>query len=143
MKKNLKKNLLHRVCPVCASAPPRANNIWSPFAVKLPFQHLLYERLTSLGKMGAPRVTPLNPSETVVLSRALSSLRALRGAPEGMNGLIQSLVHLVCPTWDEAWNRVTLTCKLWRAVTPEVMGFSSPSSHTMVGALSAHVGEKE
>ena len=32
-----------------------------------PFQHLLSERLTSLGIMGAPRVPPLNPSETIVL----------------------------------------------------------------------------
>ena len=44
--------------------------------------------------MGAPRVPPLNPSETIVLSehyrplrddsalRALSTLRGLRGAPE-------------------------------------------------------------
>ena len=30
-------------------------------------QHLLSERLTSLGIMGAPRVPPLNPSETIVL----------------------------------------------------------------------------
>ena len=36
------------------------------FATK--FQHLLSERLTSLGIMGAPRVPPLNPSETIVLS---------------------------------------------------------------------------
>ena len=34
------------------------------FATK--FQHLLSERLTSLGKMGAPPVPPLNPSETIV-----------------------------------------------------------------------------
>ena len=34
----------------------------------LPFQNLLSERLTSLGIMGAPRVPPLNPSETIVLS---------------------------------------------------------------------------
>ena len=33
-----------------------------------PFQHLLSERLTSLGIRGAPRVPPLNPSETIVLS---------------------------------------------------------------------------
>ena len=33
-----------------------------------PFQHLLSERLTSLGIMGAPWVPPLNPSETIVLS---------------------------------------------------------------------------
>ena len=33
-----------------------------------PFQHLLSERLTSLGIMGAPRVPPLNPWETIVLS---------------------------------------------------------------------------
>ena len=33
-----------------------------------PFQHLLSERLTSLGIMGEPRVTPLNPSESIVLS---------------------------------------------------------------------------
>ena len=33
-----------------------------------PFQHLLSERLTSLGIMGPPRVPPLNPSETIVLS---------------------------------------------------------------------------
>ena len=32
-----------------------------------PFQHLLFERLMSLGIMGAPRVPPLNPSETIVL----------------------------------------------------------------------------
>ena len=33
-----------------------------------PFQHLLSERLTSLGIMGTtPRVPPLNPSETIVL----------------------------------------------------------------------------
>ena len=32
------------------------------------FQHLLSERLASLGIMGAPRVPPLNPSETIVLS---------------------------------------------------------------------------
>ena len=32
-----------------------------------PFQHLLSERLASLGIMGAPRVPPLNPSETIVL----------------------------------------------------------------------------
>ena len=31
-----------------------------------PFQHLLSERLTSVGIMGAPRVPPLNPSETIV-----------------------------------------------------------------------------
>ena len=31
-----------------------------------PFQHLLSERLTSLGIMGAPRVPPLNPSESIV-----------------------------------------------------------------------------
>ena len=31
-----------------------------------PFQHLLSERLTSLGIMGAPRMPPLNPSETIV-----------------------------------------------------------------------------
>ena len=31
-----------------------------------PFQHLLSERLTSLGIMGAPLVPPLNPSETIV-----------------------------------------------------------------------------
>ena len=30
-------------------------------------QHLLSERLTSLGIMGVPRVPPLNPSETIVL----------------------------------------------------------------------------
>ena len=34
----------------------------------LPFQHLLSERLTSPGIMGEPRVPPLNPSETIVLS---------------------------------------------------------------------------
>ena len=33
-----------------------------------PFQHLLSERLTSLGIMGAPRVPPLNPPESIVLS---------------------------------------------------------------------------
>ena len=33
-----------------------------------PFQHLLSERLTFLGIMGAPRVPPLNPPETIVLS---------------------------------------------------------------------------
>ena len=33
-----------------------------------PFQHLLSERLSSLGIMGEPRVPPLNPSETIVLS---------------------------------------------------------------------------
>ena len=33
-----------------------------------PFQHSLSERLTSLGIMGEPRVPPLNPSETIVLS---------------------------------------------------------------------------
>ena len=33
-----------------------------------PFQHLLSERLMSLGIMGARRVPPLNPSETIVLS---------------------------------------------------------------------------
>ena len=33
-----------------------------------PFQHLLSERLTSLGIMGAPRVSPLNPSKSIVLS---------------------------------------------------------------------------
>ena len=32
-----------------------------------PFQHLLPERLTSLGIVGEPRVPPLNPSETIVL----------------------------------------------------------------------------
>ena len=32
-----------------------------------PFQHLLSERLTSLGIMGEPRVPPLNPTETIVL----------------------------------------------------------------------------
>ena len=32
-----------------------------------PFQHLLSERLTSLGIMGEPRVPSLNPSETIVL----------------------------------------------------------------------------
>ena len=31
------------------------------------FQHLLSERLTSLGIMGAPRVPPLIPSETILL----------------------------------------------------------------------------
>ena len=34
-----------------------------------PFQHLLSERLTSLGIMGAPRVPPLNTSESIVLSK--------------------------------------------------------------------------
>ena len=34
-----------------------------------PFQHLLSERLTSFGIMGEPWVPPLNPSETIVLSR--------------------------------------------------------------------------
>ena len=33
-----------------------------------PFQHLLSQRLTSLSIIGAPRVPPLNPSETIVLS---------------------------------------------------------------------------
>ena len=33
----------------------------------IPFQHLLSERLTSLGIMGEPRVPPLNPAETIVL----------------------------------------------------------------------------
>ena len=33
-----------------------------------PFQHLLSERLTSLGILVAPRMPPLNPSETIVLS---------------------------------------------------------------------------
>ena len=33
-----------------------------------PFQHLLSERLTSLGIRGEPRVPPLDPSETIVLS---------------------------------------------------------------------------
>ena len=37
-----------------------------------PFQHLLSERLTSLGIMGEPRVAPLNPSETIVLSAPTS-----------------------------------------------------------------------
>ena len=32
------------------------------------YQHLLSKRLTSLGIMGKPRVPPLNPSETIVLS---------------------------------------------------------------------------
>ena len=32
-----------------------------------PFQHLLSERLMSLGIMGDPRVPPLKPSETIVL----------------------------------------------------------------------------
>ena len=32
------------------------------------FQHLLSERLTSLGIMGEPRVPPLNPSDMIVLS---------------------------------------------------------------------------
>ena len=32
-----------------------------------PFQHLLSEGLTSLGIIGAPRVPPLNPSESIVL----------------------------------------------------------------------------
>ena len=32
------------------------------------FQHLLSERLTSLGIMGEPPVPPLSPSETIVLS---------------------------------------------------------------------------
>ena len=32
-----------------------------------PFHHLLSEKLMSLGIMGAPRVPPLNPSETIVL----------------------------------------------------------------------------
>ena len=32
-----------------------------------PFQHLLSERLTSLGIMAEPRVPPLNPPETIVL----------------------------------------------------------------------------
>ena len=34
---------------------------------KYEFQHLLSERLTSLGIIGEPRVAPLNPSETIVL----------------------------------------------------------------------------
>ena len=32
-----------------------------------PFQHLLFERLMSLGMMGAPRVPTLNLSEMIVL----------------------------------------------------------------------------
>ena len=32
------------------------------------FQHVLSERLTSLGIMGEPRVPPLNPPESIVLS---------------------------------------------------------------------------
>ena len=32
-----------------------------------PFQHLLSEKLTSLGIMGEPRVPPLNPEQIIVL----------------------------------------------------------------------------
>ena len=39
-----------------------------------PFQHLLSERLTSLGIMGEPRVPPLNYSETIVLWEHLKPL---------------------------------------------------------------------
>ena len=45
------------------------------------FQHLLSERLTSLGIMGAPR-TSLKPLRDDSALRALSSQRGLRGAPE-------------------------------------------------------------
>ena len=39
----------------------------NPFLPTVAFsQHLLSERLTSLGIMGEPRVPPLNPSETIV-----------------------------------------------------------------------------
>ena len=41
----------------------------NPFLPTVAFsQHLLSERLTSLCIMGEPRVPPLNPSETIVLS---------------------------------------------------------------------------
>ena len=40
-----------------------------------PFQHLLSEILTSLSIMGAPRVPPLNPSETIVLWEHYKPLR--------------------------------------------------------------------
>ena len=49
-----------------------SNDALNPFlptvAFSTKFQHLLSERLTSLGIMGEPRVPPLNPSETIVLS---------------------------------------------------------------------------
>ena len=38
-----------------------------PIVAFSQFQHLLSERLTSLGIMRTPRVPPLNPSETIVL----------------------------------------------------------------------------
>ena len=56
-------------------------NIWPITNFCPPFQHLLSGRLTFLGIMGTPRVSPLNPSETIVL-RGLSSLRGLKGATE-------------------------------------------------------------
>ena len=44
-------------------------NCFNPFLPTVAFsQHMLSERLTSLGIMGEPRVPPLNPSETIVLS---------------------------------------------------------------------------
>ena len=39
-----------------------------------PFQHLLSERLTSLGIMGASRVPPLNPAETIECSQRILTL---------------------------------------------------------------------
>ena len=49
----------------CASASREELGILTHFCP--PFQHLLSERLTSLGIMGEPQVPPLNPSETIVL----------------------------------------------------------------------------
>ena len=43
--------------------------------------HLLSERLTSLGIMGAPRVPPLNFSETIVLHTCGSTAMALNRPP--------------------------------------------------------------
>ena len=50
-------------CKVCQSNQPIFAHR-CVFATK--FQHLLSERLTSLGIMGEPRVPPLNPPETIV-----------------------------------------------------------------------------
>jgi len=46
-----------------------------------PFQHLLSERLTTLGIMGEPRVPFLNPTQTIALSRTANV------GTVGMNGL--------------------------------------------------------
>ena len=82
-----------RFAPVRGSAPhllPRDSAPRVPVSVGLPspflnliylfpFQHLMSERLRSLGIMGEPRVPLLNPSETIVLN--LIYLFVLRIAP--------------------------------------------------------------